>query len=290
MPSRTLPAVLAIVVAIMLLAGATFTVRETEVAIKFLAGGDIVDTYTEPGLHFRIPLLHNVKKFERRIITQNYPAETFLTSEGKILNVDFFVKWRIVDVSAYFRSTGGVEENGARRLGEIVKDSIKSAITRLTIQQIVAAERAAVTGDLLSDAGQAVKQLGVELVDVRVRRIDLPDEVSDSVYRRMQQSFAAQAAKLRAEGEATAETTRAEADRQRTEILSAAARDGQRVRGDGDAQATDIYARTFSRNPEFYSFYRSLQAYRSALGRDTDVIVLSPDSEFFRYLNRPQAR
>jgi membrane protease subunit HflC len=287
---RGLPILLAIVAAFILLAGATFTVRETEVAIKFLAGGDIVDTYTDPGLHFRIPLLHNVKKFERRIVTQNYPAESFLTSEGKILNVDFFVKWRIVDVSAYFRATGGVEENGARRLGEIVKDSIKSTITRLTIQQIVAAERAAVTGDLLSDAGAAVKQLGVELVDVRVRRIDLPDEVTDSVYRRMQQSFAAQAAKLRAEGEATAETTRAESDRQRTEILSAAARDAQRVRGDGDAQATEIYARTFSRNPEFYSFYRSLQAYKNSLGRETDVIVLSPDSEFFRYLNRSQAR
>ena len=174
--------------------------------------------------------------------------------------------------------------------GEIVKNSIKSVITRLTIQQIVAAERAAVTSDLLSGAGGTVRQLGVELVDVRVRRIDLPDEVSDSVYRRMQQSFAAQAAKLRAEGQASAESMRADADRQRTEILAAAQRDAQRMRGEGDAQSTDIYARTYSRDPEFYRFYRSLQAYRNSLGRDTDVIVISPDSEFFHYLQKPEGR
>jgi membrane protease subunit HflC len=287
--SRPLPLLFIIVVAVVLLMGAVFTVRQTELAIKFLAGGDIVATYTEPGLHFRIPLVHNVKKFEKRIVTKNYPTDTFLTSEGKILNVDFFVKWRIVEVATYFRATGGLQDNAENRLGDIVKNSLKSVITRLTIQQIVTAERAAVTGDLFSDAADDVKQqLGIQLVDVRVRRIDLPDEVSDSVYRRMEQSFKAQAAKLRAEGMATAQTTRAEADREKIEITSAASREAQRVRGEGDAQATEIYARTFSRNAEFYSFYRSLLAYRNSLGRDQDVIVLSPDSEFFRYLNRPQ--
>ena len=174
--------------------------------------------------------------------------------------------------------------------GEIIKNSIKSVITKLTIQQIVAAERAAVTGDLLSDAGRAVRQLGVELIDVRVRRIDLPDEVTDSVYRRMQKSFAAQAAKLRAEGQASAEAMRADADRQRTEIVATAQREAQGIRGEGDAQATDIYARTYSRDPEFYRFYRSLQAYRNSLGRDTDVIVISPDSDFFHYLQKPEGR
>jgi len=231
-----------------------------------------------------------VRTFERRIITQNFPAESFLTSEGKILNVDFYVKWRISDVTGFYRATGGIEQNAAGRLGEIVKNSIKSVITKLTIQQIVAAERSAFTGDLLSDGGRAVRQLGVELIDVRVRRIDLPDDVTDSVYRRMQQSFAAQAAKLRAEGQASAEAMRADADRQRTEILAAAQRDAQRIRGEGDAQATDIYARTYSRDPEFYRFYRSLQAYRNSLGRDTDVIVISPDSDFFHYLQKPEGR
>jgi membrane protease subunit HflC len=252
--------------------------------------GEIVRADYQPGLHFLVPFVNNVRKFDKRIITENYPAETFLTSEGKILNVDFYVKWRINDVAVYYRSTGGVEDNADRRLGEIVKDSIKSVITRLTIQQIVAAERAAVTVDLLEDLGRGVEQLGIELVDVRVRRIDLPDDVTDSVYRRMEQSFKAQAAKLRAEGQATAESIRAGADRERTEILAAAQRDAQRIRGEGDKQASDIYARTYNRDPEFYQFYRSLQAYRASIGRDQDILVITPDSEFFRYLQRPDGR
>lgn len=281
--------VLAVVLAAVLVMFSAFTVSETEHAIKFQLRRIVKADY-EPGLHFKVPFFEQVRKFERRIITQNYPAETFLTSEGKILNVDFYVKWRIRDVAAYYRATGGIEDNASRRLGESVKDSLKSVITKLTIQKIVAAERDQVTGDLFRDVGSDVKQLGAELIDVRVRRIDLPDEVTGSVYQRMQQSFAAQAAKLRAEGQAMAETTRAEADRERTEILSAAARDAQKIRGDGDSQSTDIYARTFNRNPEFYAFYRSLQAYRNSLGKETDVIVISPDSDFFKYLNRPQAR
>ena len=289
MPSRALSVVILIGLVFILVSKSVFTVKETELAIKFRFG-EIVNSDYKAGLHFQVPFINNVRKFDKRLITQNHPPETFLTSEGKILNVDFYVKWRIIDVVAYYRATGGIEENAALRLSNNVKDSIKSVIARLTIQQIVAAERAAVTGDLLGDAGRDAKQLGVELVDVRLRRIDLPDEVTDSVYRRMEQNFAAQAAKLRSEGRATAEATRADADKQRTEIIAAASRDAQRIRGEGDAQATDIYARTFGRNPEFYKFYRSLQAYRSAIGRDTDVLVISPDSEFFRYLERADGR
>jgi membrane protease subunit HflC len=274
---------------LILVSKSAFTVKETELAIKFRFG-EIVRSDYKPGLHLLVPFINNVRKFEKRIITENYPSDTFLTSEGKILNVDFYVKWRITDIEAYYRATGGLEDNAALRLGNNVKDSIKSVIARLTVQQIVTAERAAVTGELLGDAGRDAQQLGVELVDVRVRRIDLPEEVTDSVYRRMEQNFAAQAAKLRAEGQATAEGTRADADRQRTEILAAASRDAQRIRGEGDAQATDIYSRSFGRNPEFYKFYRSLLAYRNSLGRDTDVLVISPDSEFFKYLKRPDAR
>jgi membrane protease subunit HflC len=289
MPPRALPIVILVGAVLILVSKSFFTVKETELAIKFRFG-EIVRSDYKPGLHFLVPFINNVRRFEKRIITQNHPAETFLTSEGKILNVDFYVKWRITDVEAYYRATGGLEENAALRLGNNVKDSIKSVIARLTVQQIVTAERAAVTGELLGDAGRDAQQLGVELVDVRVRRIDLPEEVTDSVYRRMEQNFAAQAAKLRAEGQATAETTRADADRQRTEILAAAFRDAQRTRGEGDAQATDIYSRSFGRNPEFYRFYRSLLAYRNSIGRDTDVLVISPDSEFFKYLERPDAR
>lgn len=289
MPPRALSVVILIGLVFILVSKSVFTVKETELAIKFRFG-EIVRFDYQPGLHFLVPFINDVRKFDKRIITQNHPPETFLTSEGKILNVDFYVKWRITDVVAYYRATGGLEEQAALRLSNNVKDSIKSVIARLTIQQIVAAERAAVTGDLLGDAGRDAKQLGVELVDVRLRRIDLPEEVTDSVYRRMEQNFAAQAAKLRAEGRATAEGTRADADKQRTEIIAAASRDAQRMRGEGDAQSTDIYARTYGRNPEFYKFYRSLQAYRNAIGRDTDVLVISPDSEFFRYLERADGR
>jgi membrane protease subunit HflC len=289
MPSRPLAVVALIAALLFVITSSVFVVKETELAMKFRFG-EIVRADYQPGLLFLVPFVNNVRKFDKRIITENYPAETFLTSEGKILNVDFYVKWRINDVAVYYRSTGGVEDNADRRLGEIVKDSIKSVITRLTIQQIVAAERAAVTVDLLEDLGRGVEQLGIELVDVRVRRIDLPDDVTDSVYRRMEQSFKAQAAKLRAEGQATAESIRAGADRERTEILAAAQRDAQRIRGEGDKQASDIYARTYNRDPEFYQFYRSLQAYRASIGRDQDILVITPDSEFFRYLQRPDGR
>lgn len=289
MPSRALSVVILIGILFILVSKSVFTVKETELAIK-LRFGEIVRSDYKPGLHFLVPFVNDVRKFDKRIITQNHPPDPFLTSEGKILNVDFYVKWRITDVVAYYRATGGLEEQAALRLSNNVKDSIKSVIARLTIQQIVAAERSSVTENLLGNAGRDAKQIGVELVDVRLRRIDLPDEVTDSVYRRMEQNFAAQAAKLRAEGQATEEATRADADKQRTEIIAAASRDAQRIRGEGDAQATDIYARTYGRNPEFYKFYRSLQAYRNAIGRDTDVLVISPDSEFFRYLERSNGR
>ena len=289
MPSRPLAVVAMIAAILFVVSSSVFVVKETDLAIKFRFG-EIVRADYQPGLHFLVPFVNNVRKFDKRIITEIYPAETFLTSEGKILNVDFYVKWRINDVAAYYRATGGVEDNADRRLGEIVKDSIKSVITRLTIQQIVAAERAAVTVDLLEDLSKGVEQLGIELVDVRVRRIDLPDDVTDSVYRRMEQSFKAQAAKLRAEGQATAESIRAGADRERTEILAAAQRDAQRIRGEGDKQASEIYARTYNRDPEFYRFYRSLQAYRTSLGREQDIFVISPDSDFFRYLERTDGR
>ena len=289
MPSRPLGIIALIAAVLFVVSSSVFVVKETDLAIKFRFG-EIVRADYQPGLHFLVPFVNNVRKFDKRIITEIYPAETFLTSEGKILNVDFYVKWRINDVAAYYRATGGVEDNADRRLGEIVKDSIKSVITRLTIQQIVAAERAAVTVDLLEDLSKGVEQLGIELVDVRVRRIDLPDDVTDSVYRRMEQSFKAQAAKLRAEGQATAESIRAGADRERTEILAAAQRDAQRIRGEGDKQASEIYARTYNRDPEFYRFYRSLQAYRTSLGREQDIFVISPDSDFFRYLERTDGR
>jgi membrane protease subunit HflC len=194
------------------------------------------------------------------------------------------VKWRISDVGQYYQATSGDEEAAARRLAEIVKDGLKGVIARRTIQQVVAAERSEFLGEVLKIAGANVGGLGMTMIDVRVKSIGLPEEVSESVFNRMSQDFARQAAQLRAEGSAVSEQTRAEADRQRTEILANAYRDAEKVKGEGDATAADIYAQAYGRNPEFYSFYRGLQAYRKSLnGNQGDVMVLSPDGEFFKY-------
>jgi len=269
---------------VLVLSMAAFTVNETDLAIKFRFG-EIVRADYEPGLHFMTPLVNNVRKFDKRVLTEDYPAESFLTSEGKILRIDFFVKWRISDVSRYYTSTaGGSEEVAARRLGEIVKDGLKGVIARRTIQQVVAAERSEFLGEVLKIAGANVGGLGMTMIDVRVKSIGLPEEVSESVFNRMSQDFARQAAQLRAEGSAVSEQTRAEADRQRTEILANAYRDAEKVKGEGDATAADIYSQAYGRNPEFYAFYRGLQAYRKSLnGNQGDVMVLSPDGEFFKY-------
>jgi modulator of FtsH protease HflC len=268
---------------------AAFTVRETELAMKFRFG-EIVRSDYGPGLHFMMPMVNNVRKFDRRIITNNYPSEQFLTSEGKILRIDFYIKWRIDDVSRYYQATGGDVDVAAGRLGSIVKDGIKGVIARRTIQQVVAAERTEFTGEILKITQSATSGLGIELVDVRVKKIDLPDEVSESVFLRMRQDFDRQAKELRARGAESAEKLRAEADRERTEIIAQAYRDSEIIRGDGDAQAAEIYARAYERNPEFYSFHRSLQAYRESLGTQSDVLVISPDSDFFKYLNRANRR
>jgi membrane protease subunit HflC len=288
MEKRMLPALLAVLAAILLITMCVFTVSETQLAIR-TQFGEIVGADYKPGLHLRLPI-DRVVKFERRVVTQNYQSETFLTSENKGLIVDFYIKWRVLDASNYFRATGGSEDSAGLRLAEIVKDGIKAVVAQRTLQDIVAAERAAFTGDMFGRASESVKELGIELVDVRVQRIDLVDEVSVSVYQRMQESFNAEAKKLRAEGGAEAEKIRAEADRQRTEVLSGAARDAQRIRGDGDAQAATIYARAYNRNPEFASFYRSLQAYRNSLGREGDVLVVEPEGDFYKYLRSPSRR
>jgi modulator of FtsH protease HflC len=284
MPNRGYFPMILLAFAALLFSMAAFTVRETELAVKFRLGEIVRYDYT-PGLHFMVPLLNNVVKFDKRILTEDYPAEQFLTSEGKILRINFFVKWRINDVARYYTATaGGSEEVANRRLGEIVKDGIKTVIARRTIQQVVAADRSEFLGEVLKIAGDNVKNLGITLVDVRVKNIELPEEVSESVFNRMRQDFARQAAQLRAEGSALSETTRAEADRQRTEILASAYRDAEIVKGQGDALAADIYAKAHGANPEFFAFHRSMQAYRRSLGKQGDMLVIAPDGEFFKYL------
>jgi modulator of FtsH protease HflC len=287
--SNILAAVVLLGIGALLLSWSAFTVSEINYAIKFRFG-QIVRADYKPGLYFKIPMVDNVRKFDRRVLTRNYPAEQFLTSEGKILRIDFYMKWQIEDVNRYYQATNGDAENAALRLGEIVKDGLKGVIARRTLQQVVSAERSEFIDELLKNTGTNSTQLGVKLIDVRVKRIDLPDEVGESVFNRMRQDFARQAAQLRAEGVENSERLKAEADRQRTEILADGYRQAEIIRGEGDAKAAETYARAYSRNAEFYAFFRSMQAYRESLGQDNDVLVISPDGEFFKYLNRPSAR
>ncbi len=289
MNSRVMPIVIGVLVLALLALGSLFQVRETQVAMR-TQFGEIRGMQYGPGLHLKWPLVDQVVKFEQRVVTQNYQGETFLTAENKGLIVDFYVKWRIKDVGHYYRTSGGIEDIAGSRLGEIVKDGIKSVVAKRTLQEIVVAERAAFTGDMFGRASESVKELGIELVDVRVQRIDLPDEVSGSVYQRMQESFRALGNRLRAEGSAEAERIRAESDRQRTELLARTQRDAQLLRGEGDVLAGRIYSSAYGKSPEFYGFYRSLQAYRNSLGREGDVMVVQPEGEFFKYLNSPGRR
>lgn len=289
MANRAMSLVFVLVAVIGLLFMFTFTVKQNELAMR-MAFGSIQRSDYQPGLHFMLPLVNNIKKFDKRILTRNYPEEQFLTSEGKILRIDFYVKWQINNVESFYKSTNGDEDVAASRLGAIVKDGLKGLIAKRTIQQVVIAERAEFINELLSVAGANAGELGVRLIDVRVKKINLPDEVSDSVYNRMRQDFARQAAQLRAEGAGDATQLRAEAERERTEVLAKATKDASIIRGQGDSEAAKIYANAFGRNAEFYSFYRSLQAYRESLGKQGDVLVISPDSDFFKYLNKPSAR
>jgi len=281
MNSRYLPVYGVIAFLLAIAALSMFTVSETEFAIRkqFKA---IVGSHYRPGLHFKWPW-DTVSKFDNRLLTQSYTGETFLTNDNLNLIVDFYIKWRIKDPALYYTAANGNEETAGDRLAEIVKDGIKTVVAERSLSQVVSSERAGLTGEMLGQASAKAAALGVELIDVRVQRIDLPEEVAARIYERMKQSFAKDAKQVRAEGDKAAATTRAAADRQRTVILADAERDGLRVRGEGDAAAAQIYARAFSRNPEFYSFYRSMQAYERSLGKDGDLLVVTPDGEFFRY-------
>jgi len=260
-----------------------FTVDEREHALKFQFG-EIVGTGYEPGLHFKIPFIQNVAKYQNRILTYEDSEEKFLTGEKKNLIVDYFVTWRIVDPAEYYVSVNGDERRAVERLSAVVKEGIKAAISSRTVQAVVSAERSELMDQMLVEVRSRSPELGIEVVDVRVKRIDLEDEVSDSVYNRMREERRRTAEELRAEGNQEAEQIRADADRQATVILSDARRDSEIIRGEGDATAADIYAGVYSADPQFYGFYRSMEAYRQSIGGSNDVLVLQPDSDFFRYL------
>jgi membrane protease subunit HflC len=267
-----------------LLYGSIFTVNERELAIKFRFSEIVGDAY-EPGIHFKIPYVNNVNYYPKRLLTIINPQEQFLTADKKNLYVDFFVKWRITDIGTYYRATGGDAVTAASRLLEIVKDGIRSEFAKRTVLEVVSEERREIMGDMLTNARTNAVQLGIEVVDVRVKRIEFSDTVSESVFRRMREERSRVAAELRAEGAENAERISAEADRERTVLLAEAYRDAEILRGDGDAAATEIYAKAYNRNPEFYSFSRSIEAYKNSLGNESDLLVLGPNSAFLRYLN-----
>jgi membrane protease subunit HflC len=278
-------ALVAIGAAVVLALMSVFAVDERDLAVKFRFG-EIVDSDYAPGLHFMLPFINNVEKYPRQVLTLNNPQEQFLTAEKKNVLVDFFVKWRITDVGQYYRASGGNEPLAAQRLLEIMKDGIRGEFAKRTVPQVVAAERRELLDAMLASAREEAGSLGIEIVDVRVKRIEFSDEVSDSVFNRMRQERARVAAELRAQGAESAEQIRADADRQRTVILATAYRDAEKLRGEGDAGAAQIYANAYRKNPEFFAFYRSIAAYRRSLGQGNDIMVIDTSSEFFRYLKQ----
>jgi membrane protease subunit HflC len=274
---------IAVVLIVVLARMSVFTVDQRDYAVKFQFR-EIVQADYKPGLHFKVPFVQSVQRYPKRIINFEHQEEKFLTGEKKNLIVDYFVMWRIIDPAQYYRAVGGDETLAVERLSAIIKEGIKAAISQRTVQQVVSAERSELMEEMLKNARERTPELGIQLVDVRVKRIDLSEEVSESVYNRMRQERQRVASQLRAEGDEEYERIRADADRQRTVILSEAYRDAERIRGAGDARAAEIYAQTAAKDRDFYAFYRSMQAYRRALGRDQDVFVLQPDSDFFKFL------
>jgi membrane protease subunit HflC len=272
-----------IVLGVTLVRTTVFTVDEREYAVKFRFG-EIVKSDYEPGIHFKIPFIHTINKYPDRVLTYRESQERFLTGEKKNLIVDYFITWRVADPAQYFRSVRGDEQFAQQRLSAIIREGIKAEFSRRTVVEVVSAERSAIMEQMLVQAKQRAPELGLDVVDVRVMRIELSDEVSDSVYARMQQERARVAAQLRAEGSEDSERIRADADRERTIILAEAYRDAEIMRGEGDARAAETYANAYNENSEFYSFYRSMQAYRASIGGAQDVLVLSPDSDFFQFL------
>ncbi len=262
-----------------------FTVSETELAIK-LQIGQVVKADYEPGLHFKWPIVQNIRKFPRRILTISDRPERIFTAENEAVQVDFFVKWRIVDPLRFYTSTGGALTVANGRLSEIIKNSIVTEFGKRSVAEAISLERAEMMRDMLATAAATAEDLGVSLVDFRVKQVEFMDEVRNSVYAQMAAERARIAAERRAEGRAGAEEKRASADRQRTVILANAYRDSQIIRGEGDAKAADIYAQAYTKDPEFYAFYRSIDAYRKSMGKAGDILVLDPDNEFFRYLNQ----
>lgn len=285
---RSIVLILAVILAVVG-ASSAFIVTETEYAIKFQLGRILRADY-EPGIHFKVPFVNNVRKFDRRLLTLDTEAENMLTSEQKFVAVDSFVKWRITDVSNFYTATQGNERVALSRLDSIVKDRVRNQIAARTLVEVISEQRVSTMQDIAREANNAATELGIEVVDVRIKAIELPDDVRESVHRRMAADRQKAANLYRFEGRESAERIRADADREAQVLLAEAEREGQVIRGAGDALSTEIYANAFGQDEEFFVFYRSLEAYRNSFGYGNDVMVLDPSSSFFDYFGSETAR
>lgn len=267
------------IAAFIVVSSSIFFVEEREKAI-LLRLGQIERADYEPGIHFKIPFVNNVKFFDGRILTLDATPARYLTGEKKNVSVDSFVLWRIADVATYFESMGGNEARAQSRIAQIVKDGLRGEFGKRTIQQVVSGDRTTLVSDMMQSANVIAKDFGIEIVNVRIKRIDLPSEVSSSVYTRMEAERERVASELRSQGAEESEKIRSDADRQRTIILADAKRTAEVLRGEGDATSTEIYAKAYDQNSEFYSLYRRLNAYKNVFNGN-DMLVIEPKGEFF---------
>lgn len=271
-------------VLLMIITSSAYTVDQREYALVFRLG-EIVSVKTEPGLYFKMPMVENIRYYDKRILTLNWEEpDRFITSEKKNVLVDSFVKWRIVDPSKYYVSVRGDELQAERRLSQMVNDGLRAEFGKRTIHDVVSGERSEIMEILRQRADKESRQMGIQILDVRLRRVDLPKEVSESVYQRMEAERKSVANELRSQGAAAAEKIRADADKQREVIIAEAYRDAQKIKGEGDAKAAEVYAQAFGKNPEFYAFYRSQEAYKNSFKSKSDVMVIDQSSDFFKYM------
>ena len=281
---KVLAIVLALVIAVFIGISSMFQVAAWEKAVLFRLG-EIVRTDIQPGLHFKTPFINNVRKFDGRILTLDVEPERFLTVEKKNVIVDSFVMWRIDDVRRFYTAVLGDERNARQRLEQIVKDGMRGLFSKRTVNEVVSGERSTIMEDLVGAASAQAEKIGIQIVDIRVKRVDLPAEVSNSVFRRMQAERARVAKEFRSEGAEEAEKIRADADRQRQVLIAEAYSEAEQIRGQGDATAAEIYASAYGADEDFYAFFRSMQAYRQSFDDGNDMMLLQPEGEFFEYFS-----
>ncbi|MFA5626635.1 MAG: protease modulator HflC [Thiohalomonadaceae bacterium] len=282
--SRGMLSLIALLILLWLGSMSIFVVSERQLAIKFRLGELVRADYT-PGLYIKFPFINNVRIFDKRIMTLDVESERYLTQEKKNVIVDSFIKWRISDVATYYVTMRGDEQLAALRLAQVIKDGLRSEFGKRTMQEAISGDRSEIMNIIVNQISEQAKQFGIEVVDVRIKRIELPATVSTSVYQRMEAERSRVAKDLRSRGAEAAERIRADADRQSTVIMAEAYRDAERTRGEGDGRAAEIYAKAHGRNVDFYAFYRSLDAYKSSFNKPQDMLVVDPGAEFFQYFN-----